>query len=170
MPKRAAMIGVLVAVVLGALSGSAGAQSVDARFRADIERLLEVTKAAALGTQIATIASNSVIDAMRKTQPEVPERAIAIVKEVLAVEFERAFSGPNGILAAVVDLYAKYFTHEDVTAMLEFYNTSAGRKAIAVMPTLAQESAAAGNAWAMANMPGIMSKVEQRLRAEGFLK
>ncbi|HKE86084.1 MAG TPA: DUF2059 domain-containing protein [Vicinamibacterales bacterium] len=170
MPKRSAMIGVLVAVVLVALSGSASAQSVDPRFRADIERLLEVTKAAALGAQIATIASNNMIDAMRKAQPDVPDRAVAIVKEVLSAEFERAFSGPNGILAAIVDLYAKHFTHEEVTALLEFYNSPAGRKAIAVMPTLAQESAAAGNAWAMANMPGIASKVEQRLRAEGLIK
>jgi len=164
------MIGVLVAVVLVALSGSASAQSVDARFRAAIERLLEVTRAAALGSQIATIASNSMIDAMRKAQPEVPERAVAIVKEVLSAEFERAFSGPDGIMAAIIDLYAKYFTHEDVKALLEFYNSPAGRKAIAVMPTLAQESAAAGNAWAMANMPKIASKVEQRLRAEGLVK
>ena len=37
------------------------------------------------------------------------------------------------------------------------------------MPALAQEGAAAGQAWAMANMPRINGVLQSRLRAEGLL-
>lgn len=99
----------------------AHAQDADARFRADVEKLLEVTGALALGTQI-------------------------------------------------VGIHMKHFTHDEVMALLDFYGTAVGRKSISVMPTLAQEGAAAGQEWAAAHLPQILGAIDERLRAEGFLK
>jgi len=37
-------------------------------------------------------------------------------------------------------LYDKYFTEEDLQAMIDFYKTPTGKKTISVMPQLLQES------------------------------
>jgi hypothetical protein len=39
-----------------------------------------------------------------------------------------------------------------------------------VLPVVAQESSAAGQTWAAANMKRIGAVVQERLRAEGFVK
>jgi hypothetical protein len=157
-------------VMMLSLSPAANGQSTDAAFRADIEKLMEVTGTSAIATQIATLTSNQIIDAMRQGQPNVPERAIVIIKEVLNGELSRAFAAPDGVMAKIVDIYARHFSHAEVLALLNFYSTDIGRKTISVMPMLAQEGAAAGQEWAAAKMPGVIATLQQRLRAEGFIK
>ena len=44
------------------------------------------------------------------------------------------------------------------------------RKTARLMPTLAREGAAAGEAWAQANMPRIMADMQARMKAKGLLK
>lgn len=158
------------AVIVLCIAPAAHAQDADARFRADVEKLLEVTGAAALGTQLATLVSNQVLDSMKQQQPDIPERAIALIKEVLNAEFSKAFEGPGGMRAQIVDIYRKHFTHDEVIKILDFYNTDVGRKTASLLPKLAQEGAAVGQQWGAANMGRILATLERRLREEGFIK
>ena len=146
------------------------AQAIDPQFRADIETLFQVTGAGALGAQMATMAANQIIDAMQQAQPEVPERVATVVKETLNGEFARAFEARGELMAVLVEIYARHFTQAEVKALLAFYATDVGRKLVSVLPLLAQESAAAGQQWAQENMPRMIERLEQRLRAEGFVK
>lgn len=146
------------------------AQDANARFRADVEKMLEVTGALAVGTQMATFVTDQMIDGLKKQRPGLPDRAFDLIKEVLGAEFAKMFDAPDGLRSKLVDIHMKHLTHEEVLGLLEFYNTPIGRKAIAVMPVMAQEGAAAGQEWAVENMPRIAGVVEQRLRAEGFIK
>jgi uncharacterized protein len=162
--------GAVVMLALLAFAPSVNAQTTDAAFRRDIGKLLDATGASALGTQMATMMSNQVIDSMSKAQPNIPDRVIVIVKEVLSTEFARAFSAPDGLLSRIVDIYARHFTHAEVLALLKFYETPLGRKTVSVLPVVAQESSAAGQAWASANMVRIGGLVKERLQAEGLAK
>ena len=146
------------------------AQDQDAAFRADVEKLLEVTGAAAMGTQMATLVSNQVINGFRRQQPSVPDRAVEIIKEELNAEFAKMFEPASTFRQTLITIHMKHFTHDEVKTLLEFYNTPVGRKAIAVMPLAAQEGAAAGQEWAGQNMPRITATLQERLRAEGFIK
>jgi hypothetical protein len=92
------------------------------------------------------------------------------VKEVLDTEFSNMYTAPDGVLPDMVELYVKHFTHDDVLALLEFYRSPVGQKAIVVMPLLVQEGAAIGQRWMEPRMPKIMDTLQQRLRAEGLLK
>ena len=162
-------VAALVAGIVATTVGTARAQEPDPAHRADIERLLEVTGAGKLGAQIANMAAGQIIDTLRTAQPRVPQRAADVVKEVLSTEFSAAFDSPGGLHGTIVNMYAKHFTHEEIKGLLAFYATDLGRKAITEMPALAQESAAAGQAWAIANMPRINGVLQSRLRAEGLL-
>jgi hypothetical protein len=153
-----------------ALSTPAQAQAIDPQFRADIEKLLDVTGAGALGAQMATLVSNSFIESMKQAQPDVPERVVTIVKETLNAEFSNAFAPKSELMGAMIGIYANNFTPDEVKALLAFYGTDAGRKAIAVLPRLAQEGAVAGQKWGQQNMPRMLETLQRRLREEGLLK
>ena len=147
----------------------ADAQALDDAFRTDIYKLLEITRAAEMGTQAANVISAQFLDGMKQAQPDIPDRALTIVKQVFEAEFAKAFTGPDGITHQLVPLYAKHFTHDDIRGLLAFYGTDLGKKAIRVMPTVFNEAAAVGQEWAEKQMPRVLATVESRLRAEGFL-
>ena len=161
-----------MAVLVLQLAGAqpSQAQSDRALFQADVEKLLEATGGAALGAQMASLVSNQVIDSMRQQQPTVPAKAVEVIKEVLNGEFVRAFEPGSTLRQKMVEIHMKHFTHGEVKVLLEFYSTPVGRKAIAAMPLAAQEGAAAGQEWASANMGRIAAILQERLRAEGFIK
>ena len=144
------------------------AQTVDPAFRADIERLMEVTGAAAMATQMANSISDAFFNGFKQTQGAVPPRMIEIVKEVLNAEFAKAFTGSD-MREKQIALYAKHFTHEDVSALLAFYQTDIGMKAIAVMPALTREGSEMGQEWAKGSMPRILQVLQTRLKEEGFV-
>ena len=163
-------IGIAAAVIVLGIASSAHAQEADGRFRRDVEKLLEVTGTAALGTQMATLVANQFIDSMKQEQPDIPQRAITLIKEVLKAEFSSAFEGPDGVRSKLADIYMQHFTHDEVVEILEFYNTEVGRKTVSMLPKLAQEGAAVGQQWAAANINRIVATLQQRLREEGFIK
>ncbi len=168
--KTIRLAAIIAIAALWLSTGSASAQVVDDAFRADVESLLEATGSLNLGAQMASIVSDQTIDAAKKEQPDIPDRAIALIKEVLNTEFTAAFTGPNGMRGQMVALYAKHFTHAEVKELAAFYRSEIGRKSISVMPLLASEGAAIGQRWSQDNMARVMGVLEQRLRAEGFLK
>src|SRR5258705_2645467 len=122
--------------MLAMFPNAALAQTADAQFRADIERLLEVTGSAKLGAQMARLVADSVMSGLKQSRPDIPDRAFTIVKEVLDEEFSNMYAAPDGILGDMVDLYAKHFTHDDVLGLLELYSSPVGQKAVSVLPLL----------------------------------
>jgi len=152
------------------LSPPAHAQAIDPQFRADIESLLQVTGAGAFGAQMAALVSNQVVDSMKQTQPGMPERVAAVVKETLTAEFTKAFEPKGELMTKMVGIYASHFTPQEVKALLAFYGTDVGRKAVSVLPMLAQEGAALGQQWGQQNMSRVLGVLQQRLRDEGLLK
>lgn len=169
---RCKLTGAVAALLVLSMAQAARGQGDDARFRADIEKLLDVTGVSTLGAQMANLVSNQMIDGLMKTQPtaKIPDRAVAVIKETLSSEFAKGFVAPDGLRGRLVAIYAKHFTHAEVTALLNFYATDVGRKTLETLPKLTQEGSAAGQEWATANMPRISDLIKERLRAEGLMK
>ena len=168
---RKMLTSVVVAFVMIMLyPNPAVAQAVDPQFRADIERLLDATGAAKVGPQMVGLVADSFMTGLKRSRPDIPDRAFTIVKEVLDTEFSNMYAAPDGVLPEMVGLYAKYYTHDDVLALLQFYRSPVGQKAIALMPVLLQEGGAIGQRWMEPKMPKIMDAVQQRLRAEGLIQ
>jgi hypothetical protein len=149
---------------------SAHAQALDESFRTDIEKLLEVTGSSQLGTQMASLVSRQILEGLKQSQPDIPTRMIELAQQVLDEEFAKAFTGPDSLTSRIVAVYAKHFTQADVRGLLAFYGTDLGKKVIAALPIIFQESAAAGQEWSAQHMPEIMATFERRLRLEGLPK
>lgn len=142
---------------------------VTAEFRADILRLMNITGAKAMGQQMGEAVVKQTIEAIRKVRPDLPEKALRIVNEV-ATEHLKDSTLSDQLFNRLIPIYAKYFSHDDIKAMLAFYDTPIGRKTIEVMPRLLADSMQAGQEWAVANQAQLDQHLKERLKAEGFLE
>ena len=97
--------------------------------------------------QMANVVAAQLLDQLKRTKPDTPERASVIVREQLATEFTRMLDGSGSIHDELVLIYAKHFTRDELTKLIDFYKTPLGRKALTEMPAISQESAAAAVRW-----------------------
>lgn len=116
-----------------------------------IEELLELTGSEDQYVQIM----NLVVASVKQSFPEVPndwwERFLAKVD-------------PTEIDGLVAGIYDKYFTAEEITALIEFNRTPVGRAINAKMPMVMQESFMAGQQWGQ----GLAEEVLRELEADGW--
>jgi hypothetical protein len=160
----------LTCVTLMCQAQAASGQTLDESYRSDILKLLETTGATKVGTQLAGLISGQIVAGLKKSHPEVPDRAVEVVQQVFDAEFSQIWVGPESLTEQLIPLYARHFTHDDVQAMLAFYDSPLGKKIIQVMPVLVQESFGIGQQWAEKQMPRITAVIESRLRADGLIK
>jgi hypothetical protein len=148
----------------------AQAQDVEPQMRTLIETFMDMTNTKAMSQQMANVVAAQLLDQLKRTKPDTPERASVIVREQLATEFTRMLDGSGSIHDELVLIYAKHFTRDELTKLIDFYKTPLGRKALTEMPAISQESAAAAVRWSQANGGRIMGAIQDRLRAEGLAK
>jgi hypothetical protein len=148
----------------------AAAQMVSPALRADLETLIDLMGISKMHADMIQNLSVKMVEALKRADPTIPERGLAIAKEVLDAELDKAFTAPDGLQSRLVEVYAKHFTPEDVRGLLAFYGSDLGRKIVAQLPVVAQDTAVAGEQWANANLGRIRTAVETRLRSEGFIK
>jgi uncharacterized protein len=146
---------VLVGATLALTPTLAAAQAAKAPAQtakiADIERLMTATGARQIGEQIL----GQMLDIFRKGHPEVPAEMWS--------ELQKAF-GEEDLMKELVGVYDKHLTHDDIKALLAFFESPAGRKLIKVQPLIMQDSMAIGQAWgARAG-----ERLQQRLKEKGL--
>lgn len=141
------------------------AGEIPAAFRADINKLLKMTGSEDLGLQMAMAMSNQIIDAMSKEDPGLSPRVIEMVKE----EINRVYvEEMPSLMAEIVPIYAKHFTHDEVKSLIAFYETPVGRKSTQVMPAILNECMKAGEAWGEGLAPKLLPRLESRIKEEGL--
>jgi len=159
---------VLLNVCLLALPGAAAlAQTPDPTLDSDIIKLLNYTGAGNLSGTLTTLMTQAIMQ-QTKIPPQGP--AATVVSEVVKSTVASHITGPNGLVARMVPVYAKYFTHDEIRALLTFYESDIGKKTTAVMPKALQEGALAGQSWANELAPEIKTELEKRFKAEGLIK
>jgi hypothetical protein len=146
------------------------AQDIDPAFRADIVKLMDIVGSAKIAHQMASMISQQMLQAFKSQHPDAPARSYDIAQQVVEKEFSAAFDGPDGLLAQIIPIYAKHFTHEDVQGLIAFYQSPLGQKSIAVMPALLQDSVALSQKWAASVGPRVQKDMQDRLQAEGLVK
>jgi uncharacterized protein len=78
------------------------------------------------------------IGSMKKAMPNVPEKFWAdFIKEVRTDE----------LVDLIVPVYDRNLTHDDVKELIRFYESPTGKKFVAVLPKITQQSMAVGETW-----------------------
>ena len=119
----------------------------------DIKRLLEITGSGKLGVQVG----QTMISSFKQTYPNVPE------------EFWNNFLkelNSDVLINMIIPIYDKYYSESEIKELTEFYQSALGKKVIATMPQIMQESMQAGQNWGRA----IGEKVYTNLKEKGFVK
>lgn len=158
------MAGVMFALAL-CLGASAEEQELSPELKADIGRLMEVTRAADMSRQMGDLMAQQIVQLTGVSTPESVARC-----RVIAAEAIKEMLASGDLLADLVPVYARHFSHQDVRDMIAFYETPLGVKTLEVMPKLMQESMQVGQQWAIRVMPGIQERVTARLKAEGLIE
>ena len=136
---------ILIALVL-AVPGAARADDVKKEKMA--RELMELTGSADLGKQMM-----EGMTAQFRTQPGVPADFVEKFLEL---------AKPEDLVNMVVPLYVKTFDEETLQAAIDFYKTTAGKKLVAALPQITQESMVLGQQWGME----LAQKTQAALEAE----
>jgi hypothetical protein len=153
--------------LLLSISGNvlAEGQQIAPEKRAEIEKLLEFTGAMKLTQQFSSAMVTRVTDALRSTHPDIPQKALDILPEVVdGVISENAGS----LKETIIHIYDENFTLQEVKGLNQFYSSPVGRKAAKVLPSVLAESFAAGQKWGQALAPEMTRRIEARFQKEGI--
>jgi uncharacterized protein len=118
-----------------------------------VKKLLELTGSGKIGVQII----QTMISSYKKEMPTVPaEYWDNFMKEVNA----------DTLIDMIVPVYKKYYSDEDITALITFYESPVGQKVVKSMPLITQEAYALGRDWGQE----LTKKIIQDIIAKGYSK
>jgi len=118
-----------------------------------IKELMDVTGSGKLGAQI----THQLLSTFQAQFTDVPAEFWEKMKaEINADE----------IVNLCIPVYAKFYTEDEIVALLQFYKTPIGQKVIQVTPQLMQESMQVGRAWGQK----LTEKIVHELTEKGYKK
>ncbi len=133
-------------------TASKPAQDSDAAKVAEIRKLLELTGTRDMVNQMKTV----LMDQFRRQSPNLPGE---MFQEMLTE------MRPEDLEDAIIPIYLKYFTADDLHHLVAFYESPFGKKVTRVMPQIMQESNEVGMDWG----EKVVLKVATKWRKEGKL-
>ncbi len=118
---------------------------------ADIRRLMELTTTSQLASQI----TQQMMESFKAAFTKVPDATWSELKKELT---------PEDLLAKIAAVYDRHFTHDDIKALITFYETPLGRKLLKELPAVTQESLEVGQTWGRT----MGQRMMERLDAKGY--
>jgi len=100
---------------------------------------------------------NQMMDSFKKSFSAVPQEFWEEAKQEMKAD---------DITNLITPIYAKYYTETDIDQLINFYNSPIGKKMVATMPQVVQESMTMGQQWGKE----IGEKVFARLKEKGYLE
>ncbi|HXW61020.1 MAG TPA: DUF2059 domain-containing protein [Candidatus Acidoferrales bacterium] len=115
-------------------------EKVDPAKDAAIRHLMDITETSKLGDNIATYLKGQVHDGVGRAIG--PEKVDAFM-----ATFNRKFSATSpasAVTDAMVPIYAKAFSMEDIQSLIQFYESPLGQRVVKALPEVVQQSQMAG--------------------------
>jgi hypothetical protein len=163
--KTIRIVPLIVAALLTFSISPALGQDISAGQRAEIEKLLQTTGALKLGQQYSAAMVAQLTDLLRATHAQVPQKAL----DVLPEEVNAVVSENMPLLKeAMIHIYAQHFTLDELKGLNQFYSTDLGRKVISTLPSVLQESVAAGQKWGQSMAPDVARRIQARFKKESI--
>jgi hypothetical protein len=148
---------VLVVAVSGLFTIARGQTPVAPEKAQSIRRLLELTGTHALVQQLIEEMMSSLRSNVPSDQPETRDKIIRIYED----EMKKSFTVEK-MNEFVIPIYDKYFTGDELTALVEFYESPLGKKVVSVLPQIFSESSAAGEKLGLE----VQERASERIRNE----
>ncbi len=119
---------------------SPASEKVDPAKDAAIRHLMEITQTSKLGDSIATYLKGQVHDGVSHAiGPEKVDAFMGTFNQRFAATAPEA-----SVTEAMVPIYAKAFTMEDIQGLIQFYESPLGQRVVKTLPEVVQQSQATG--------------------------
>ncbi|MBI1397277.1 MAG: DUF2059 domain-containing protein [Betaproteobacteria bacterium] len=150
-------------VVLCAATATLPARADDltAAKKADILKLMEITGALRIGDAMSQSIVAQITQNLKARQPPLPQKAYEIVADEVPKVISEELTAKGGYIDQITPVYHRHMTDDEIKGLIAFYSTPLGKKAVSVMPMIAQEGMAVAKGWARTIGP----KLDQRLKA-----
>jgi len=133
----------------------------------DILKLLVITGALEQAKEIVTYLTRTELAAVGEDEVDISPEALAIIEEEAVTILAGQFSAGSPLMDELVNIYAEFFTHEEIREILAFYESEIGTKMIASMPQIMERSMLAGQVMGNSIKPVLRDNILLRLQAEG---
>lgn len=117
----------------------------------DIMKLLQLSGSGELAVQVM----DQLLGTFEKVLPQVPQQVWD--------DFRKEINSDD-LLKLVAPSYDKYYTHDEIRELIQFYESPIGKKLVATMPLLMQENMQVGRQWG----EEVGRKIMQKLKEKGY--
>jgi hypothetical protein len=104
------------------------------------------------------------VENLMRTSAKTPEDAVKIIDELIMPEFNASAGDLN---ARVVNVWASNFSVAELNSLITFYQSPIGKKLIATIPLVQQQSVAISQQWGQTAFKAALAKHGDELRARG---
>lgn len=129
------------------LSLSANAQSTSKTEK--INQLMELMGSGKMAIQMM----NQMMDSFKSSYSK--------VNDTFWEDFKKEIKAED-ITNMIIPIYDKHYTESDIDQLIAFYNSPIGKKMIATMPQVMQESMVAGQAWGKQISEKVIAKLKEK--------
>lgn len=136
--KRIMLVIALVACS-GLCEAARGQTGVEAAKAQNIRRLMEITGSHNLARQMIDQMMAMLKKEMPADKPEIRDKVFGIYEE----EMHKVFTAER-VNAYVIPIYDKFFTADEVSTLIAFYESPLGKKVVGVLPQILVEASAGG--------------------------
>lgn len=118
-----------------------------------VRKLLEVTGSTSLSKQMI----DNIVEMYRQSYSD--------VQQTFWEEFRKEANAEE-LQSQIIPIYEKYYTEEELTQLIAFYESPLGRKVVQSLPQILQESMKVGEVWGKA----LGERVYKKLVEKGYVK
>lgn len=133
-----------------------------------VKKLLETTGVMNTGRSMAAAAVKQMADRIKKTRPNIPPDTVDEVASEVSRTLSEALAAEGELVDALSALYAKYYSDDEISELIKFYDTPLGKKIAVVTPRLHQEASAIGQRIARSLIPLLAERIRAILKQRGF--
>ena len=159
MLKRLLLIAILI------VAPWADAVPMDQEKHRDIEKLVEMTGTIQNAMTVLDRMLPQMIEVIRKANPEIPQQVLDALANDGKEEFHKAL--PE-LIEPMIAIYDKNYSADEIRQLLAFYQSPLGRKMIARMPEITQQSMAVGNAWGTSIGERVAARIRASAKQKGY--
>ena len=128
-------------------------------------QLLELTRAGANALAVIDAMKQTMIAQIRRDNPSADEATLQEFSAALHDEFEMSI---DDYLALTAKVYEKYYTADELQALIAFYGSPVGQKTIAATPQLMKELLPVSAEWGRIAGTRAYQRAVERLKPKGL--
>jgi uncharacterized protein len=136
--------------------------------RAEIKTLLELTGVRAIPEQIAINSVQSMAGGIKRLDPKFPDKGFQVMKDSIQSTLNGKVETGGGLMEQVTLVYHNNFTAGEVSEMLKFYQSAAGKKLLASQGKVNAETMQTAMKWADSMGDELDKRMEEALKKENI--